>query len=115
MPKPNKRSKADLLLKLDSHSENDVADKITGEELRTLRRVSDHIPIKAYTIALVELTERLSYYGTVQIFVNLIQQPNPGTATGKALNPNASDAQPGALGLGQQASSGLTTSNQVSP
>lgn len=37
----------------------------TKEELHTLRRVSDHIPIKAYTIAFVELVERFSYYGTV--------------------------------------------------
>ena len=45
-------------------------------------------------------------------FANFIQQPNPGTATGKAVDPNAPDAQPGALGYGQQASTGLTTFNQ---
>ncbi|KAF2396099.1 PTR2-domain-containing protein [Trichodelitschia bisporula] len=84
----------------------------TAEELHTLRRVSDKIPLKAYTIAVVELLERLSYYGTVQVFVNFIQQKNPGTATGKALDPGAADAQPGALGLGQRASTGLTTFNQ---
>ncbi|QDS75396.1 hypothetical protein FKW77_002916 [Venturia effusa] len=96
----------------EDHCEDDVADEISAEELRTLRRVSDHIPIKAYTIAFVELTERLSFYGTVQVFVNFIQQPNPGTATGKALDPHAKNAKPGALGLGQQASTGLTTFNQ---
>jgi len=90
----------------------DTEDLPTAEELRTLRRVPDKIPIKAYTIAFVELVERLSYYGTVQVFVNFIQQANPGTATGKALNPSDSQAQPGALGLGQQASTGLTTFNQ---
>jgi hypothetical protein len=37
------------------------------EELRTLRRVSDKIPFKAYTIAFVELVERMSYYGTTQV------------------------------------------------
>lgn len=47
-----------------------------------------------------------------QVFVNFIQQPNPGTSTGKAVNPSSADAQPGALGLGQQASTGLTTFNQ---
>jgi proton-dependent oligopeptide transporter, POT family len=92
----------------------DEVAEITEEELRTLRRVSDHIPIKAYTIALIELTERLSYYGAVQVFVNFIQQPNPGTSTGRALDPHAANAKPGALGLGQQASTGLTTFNQVS-
>ncbi|OCK78332.1 MFS peptide transporter-like protein Ptr2 [Lepidopterella palustris CBS 459.81] len=84
----------------------------TEEELQTLRRVADHIPWRAYTIAFVELVERMSYYGTTQVFVNFIQQPNPGTATGKAVDPGAADAQPGALGLGQQASTGLTTFNQ---
>jgi proton-dependent oligopeptide transporter, POT family len=84
----------------------------TAEELHTLRRVPDKIPLKAYTIATVELLERLSYYGTTQVFVNFIQQENPGTATGKAVDPSAPDAQPGALGLGQQTSTGLTTFNQ---
>ncbi|KAH9930689.1 POT family-domain-containing protein [Fomitopsis serialis] len=84
----------------------------TEEDLATLRRVSEKIPFKAYTIAFVELVERLSYYGTTQVFVNFIQQPNPGTSTGRALDPSADDAQPGALGMGQQASTGLTTFNQ---
>ncbi|KAF2084217.1 MFS peptide transporter-like protein Ptr2 [Saccharata proteae CBS 121410] len=84
----------------------------TDEELRTLHRTSDKIPVRAYTIAFVELVERLSYYGTTQVFVNFIQQPNPGTATGRALHPSDADAQPGALNMGQQASTGLTTFNQ---
>jgi POT family proton-dependent oligopeptide transporter len=84
----------------------------TEEELHTLRRVSDNIPLKAYTIAFVELCERLSYYGTVQVFVNFIQYDRPGTATGKAINPKADDAQPGFLNMGQRASTGLTTFNQ---
>ncbi|KAF2754448.1 MFS peptide transporter-like protein Ptr2 [Pseudovirgaria hyperparasitica] len=84
----------------------------TDEELHTLRRVPAKIPWKVYTIAFVELTERLSYYGTTQVFVNFIQQDNPGTATGKAVDPDAPDAQPGALGKGQQAATGLTTFNQ---
>jgi POT family proton-dependent oligopeptide transporter len=52
------------------------------------------------------------YYGCTQVYVNFIQQPNPGTATGKALNPSDADAVPGALGYGQKASTGLTTFNQ---
>lgn len=44
------------------------SDKLpTQEELATLRRVPDHVPVKAYTIAFVELLERLSYYGTTQV------------------------------------------------
>ncbi|OCK89306.1 MFS peptide transporter-like protein Ptr2 [Cenococcum geophilum 1.58] len=96
-----------------THQADYVDDSLpTEDELKTLRRVADHIPWRAYTIAFVELVERMSYYGTTQVFVNFIQQPNPGTATGKAVDPGAADAQPGALGLGQQASTGLTTFNQ---
>ncbi|KAK7542729.1 peptide transporter PTR2-A [Phyllosticta citribraziliensis] len=86
-------------------------EKPTDEDLATLRRVSEKIPFKAYTVATVELIERLSYYGTTQVFTNFIQQANPGTATGKALNPSSDDAQPGALGMGQQAATGITTFN----
>ena len=39
----------------------------TEEELATLHRVADKIPIKAFTIAFVEGCERLSYYGTTAV------------------------------------------------
>lgn len=81
------------------------------EEMHSLRHVADHIPWKAYTIATVELVERLSYYGCVQVYVNYIQQPRP-SRTGAAPDPTAADAQPGALNMGQRASTGLTTFNQ---
>jgi proton-dependent oligopeptide transporter, POT family len=45
----------------------DLDDAPTVEELHTLRRVRDHIPLKAYTIAFVELCERFSYYGTTVV------------------------------------------------
>ena len=80
----------------------------TEEEFRTLRRVPDKIPIKVYTIAYVEMVERLSYYACSNIYVNFLQQPRQ-TRTGAALHPNSADAQPGALGQGQQTSTGLTT------
>ena len=82
----------------------------TEEELVTLRRVPDKIPIKIYTIAYVEMVERLSYYGCTQVFTNFIQQPAP-TASGACANPNSDECQPGGYGLGQQASTGLTTFN----
>lgn len=41
----------------------------TKEDLATLRRVSEKIPLKAYTIAFVELVERLSFYGTTQVCI----------------------------------------------
>ena len=80
----------------------------TEEEKATLRRVADHVPWTAYLIALIELAERFSYYGTTVVFTNFIQQglpPNSRTGAGGA------DGQSGALGMGQRASTGLTTFN----
>jgi POT family proton-dependent oligopeptide transporter len=39
----------------------------TDEELLTLRRVSGQVPWTAYTVAVVELCERFSYYGTTAV------------------------------------------------
>ncbi|OAQ85528.1 oligopeptide transporter [Purpureocillium lilacinum] len=80
----------------------------TPEELATLRRVPNKIPIKLFTIGFVELCERFSFYGTTAMFTNFIEQPLPqGSVTGASLE------QPGAMGLGQRASTGITTLNQV--
>ncbi|KAF2741240.1 PTR2-domain-containing protein [Polyplosphaeria fusca] len=82
----------------------------TQEQMMTLERVPAHIPWKIYTIAFVELVERLSYYGCVAIYSNYIAQPRP-TPSGAALDPDSDDAQPGALDMGKQAAFGLTTFN----
>lgn len=77
----------------------------TSLQLETLQRVPGHIPWTAFTIAFIELCERFSYYGTTAVFVNFIQQPLPeGSTTGAGFS-----AQSGALGMGQRASTGLTT------
>jgi POT family proton-dependent oligopeptide transporter len=39
----------------------------TQDELNTLRRVSGKVPWTAYTVAVVELCERFSYYGTTAV------------------------------------------------
>lgn len=39
----------------------------TEDELHSLRRVSGQVPWTAYTIAIVELCERFSYYGTTAV------------------------------------------------
>ncbi|KAH9919966.1 peptide transporter PTR2A [Epithele typhae] len=71
----------------------------TEEEKQTLRRVSDSLPVRAYFIAICEMAERFSYYGTTIVFTNFIQQPLPvGSRTG------ADSIQAGALGFGQRAS-----------
>ncbi|KAJ4982720.1 POT family protein [Stagonosporopsis vannaccii] len=82
----------------------------TEEELTTLPRVGAAIPWRIYTIAFVELVERMSYYGCVQVYSNFIAQPRP-TSTGRALDPSDEDAQPGALGMGKQIAFSLTTFN----
>ncbi|KAI0696611.1 oligopeptide transporter [Cytidiella melzeri] len=80
----------------------------TEEEKATLRRVADAIPWNAYSIAFVELCERFSYYGSTVVFTNFIQRKlPPGSHTGAG----GADLQSGALGLGQRASTGLTTFN----
>lgn len=72
----------------------------TEEEMKTLHRVPAPIPWKIYTIAFVELVERMSYYGTTAVYSNFIAQER-GTRTGAAIDPDDEDAQPGALGLGK--------------
>ncbi|KAL6924573.1 hypothetical protein ACHAPO_003793 [Fusarium lateritium] len=79
----------------------------TPEEMQSLRRIANKIPLKLFSIAFIELCERFSYYGCTVVFTNFIQQPlPPGSTTG------ADDEQPGALGMGQRASTGITTFNQ---
>ncbi|KAF2867136.1 POT family-domain-containing protein [Massariosphaeria phaeospora] len=85
----------------------------TDVELATLRRVPAPIPWKVYTIAFVELVERMSFYGTTAVFNNFIQDPNPGTRTGAAPNPNDPEAQPGALNLGQRVAQAITLTNSM--
>lgn len=88
----------------------DLEDFPTEEEIRTLRRVSDYIPLKLFTIAFIEACERFSYYGTIIVYTNFIQWPLPdGSRTGAG----GANGQSGALGMGQRASTGLTTFNQV--
>ncbi|KAF5553977.1 proton-dependent oligopeptide transporter POT family [Fusarium mexicanum] len=79
----------------------------TAEELDTLRRVPNKIPLKLFSIAFIELCERFSYYGSTVVFTNFIQHELPdGSTTG------ADPDQPGALDMGQRASTGITTFNQ---
>lgn len=81
----------------------------TKEELDTLRRVKGKIHWIIYTVAFCELCERFAYYGTTQVFVNFIAEPLPPgySGTGAA----GTYGQPGALGMGQQASTGITLFN----
>ncbi|KAI6144392.1 hypothetical protein BKA82DRAFT_4177657 [Pisolithus tinctorius] len=81
-----------------------TADKV--DPLHEGLEVSDTIPWTVYMIAVVGLAERFSYYGATAVFVNFIQQPLPPNSTTGA---GGLHGQSGALGRGQQMSTGLTT------
>jgi POT family proton-dependent oligopeptide transporter len=91
-------------------ADSDADDFPTEEDLVTLQRVPAKIPWKIYTIAFVELVERMSYYGTIAVYSNFIAKPLV-TPTGAALNPDSDNAQPGALDMGKQVAFSLTTFN----
>ncbi|EJD07116.1 PTR2-domain-containing protein [Fomitiporia mediterranea MF3/22] len=90
------------------HLHEDGTEVPTEEDLVALRRVPDRLPARIYSIAYVELAERFSYYGSIVVFTNFIQQPlPPGSRTGAG----GEDGQSGALGMGQRASTGIVTFN----
>ncbi|KAI0917986.1 hypothetical protein AcV5_002778 [Taiwanofungus camphoratus] len=87
---------------------DDSLQTLTIDEQNSLRRVADKVPWDAYLIAVVELAERFSYYGTTVVFTNFIQQRLPSQSrTGAGF----ADGQSGALGMGQRASTGIGTFN----
>jgi POT family proton-dependent oligopeptide transporter len=92
-------------------SEEEYDDKPTEEELHTLRRVSGKLQWRVWTIAFAELCERFSYYGSAVLYTNFVQRPlPPGSTTGASQGTTA--RVPGALGMGQKASQGLSLFNQ---
>lgn len=65
----------------------------TDEELKTLRHVSERIPMSCYLVALVELAERFSYYGLSAPFQNYMQNgPNDTPKGALQLNNNGATA-----------------------
>lgn len=89
----------------DAHGDDDLP---TEEDLETLRRVSGHINWAAYSVAICELAERFSYYGSSVLYTNFIVQPLPeGSNTGAGF-----EGQSGALGMGSKAGQGLSLTNQ---
>ncbi|KYK55291.1 POT family protein [Drechmeria coniospora] len=64
-------------------------------EKQHLRRVGENLPVSAFLIAIVELTERFTYYGAQGLFQNYISNPADGSNGARG------------LGLGHQAATGL--------
>ncbi|KAJ5895643.1 hypothetical protein N7495_007334 [Penicillium taxi] len=69
----------------------------TDEEKRTLRHIAENLPLSAWLVATVELCERFTYYGMSGLFQNYVLRPLDGSQ-GR-----------GALGMGHQGATGLTT------
>ncbi|PRP83295.1 oligopeptide transporter [Planoprotostelium fungivorum] len=87
-------------------SVNDELPEPTEEEKKTLRRVSDAMPVAAFLIVLVEFCERFAFFGLTGPWVNYVQWPlPPGSNTGAPHD--TENGQPGALGRGQQMSTAL--------
>ena len=82
----------------------------THEEFQTLRKVPGKMPPIAYILCAVEFAERASYYGVSMIFGNFVQFPLPKGGNGGGAPPRGTQETAGALGLGLQASSGVTLS-----
>ncbi|KAG9230292.1 putative peptide transporter PTR2 [Amylocarpus encephaloides] len=80
-----------------SDSETPDDEEPNDFEKKTLRRVGENLPMAAWLIAIVELSERFTFYGCQGIFQNYVQRPLDGSL-GR-----------GALGQGHQAATGLTT------
>ena len=69
----------------------------TSHEKSTLRHVGESLPFAVFLVAIIELCERFTYYGCQGIFQNYVQRPLDGSEG------------PGALGMGHQGATGLTT------
>lgn len=69
--------KLDIANQTDSSLDLEVADEDgrepTEHEMKTLRHVSEKIPISCWLVAVVELAERFSYYGLSTPFQNYMQ------------------------------------------
>lgn len=82
---------------LDSPGEGLDGDLPNDHQRATLRRMGDKLPASTWLVAIVELSERFTYYGCQGLFQNYIQKPYEGRLG------------QGALGLGQQGATGLNT------
>lgn len=66
-------------------------------EESTLRHVGESLPFAVFLVAIIELSERFTYYGCQGIFQNYVQRPLDVSLG------------PGALGMGHQSATSLTT------
>ena len=75
-----------------SSKDGSIQDTADGEEpteheRATLRHIGESLPLSAWLVAGVELSERFTYYGTQGLFQNYVERPLDGSEG------------PGALGM----------------
>ncbi|KAL9096062.1 MAG: hypothetical protein Q9165_001584 [Trypethelium subeluteriae] len=102
-----KRLSVDMEALAEAERRESVVDKEnypipTEQELSTLRKVSDGIPMVAWLLCIVEFSERASYYGVQTIFSNFMEYPLPKGGNGAGAPPRGSEETAGALGKGLQ-------------
>jgi POT family proton-dependent oligopeptide transporter len=95
-------------------AEGNVMIEPTEEEMATLRRVSDKIPIAAFSVVIVELCERFAYYGLSGPFQNYLENELPAGGNGAGAPAKGSPLPAGALNQGQTSATGLNNMFQVS-
>ncbi|CZT41771.1 probable peptide transporter PTR2-A [Rhynchosporium secalis] len=78
-------------------SETPDEEEPTEQEKQTLRRIGETLPVAAWLVAIIELSERFTFYGCQGLFQNYVQRPLDGSL-GR-----------GALGRGHQTATALTT------
>ncbi|KAI9043442.1 putative MFS peptide transporter [Aspergillus affinis] len=91
-----------------SSADSDEYPAPTEDEAKVLRKVAGNLPLVSFSLCLVEFAERASYYGAKTVFSNFIQFPLPEGGNGAGAPPRGTQKTAGALGMGLQASSGLT-------
>ncbi|KAG4422220.1 hypothetical protein IFR04_004600 [Cadophora malorum] len=80
-----------------AYSETPDDEEPNDHEKQTLRRIGENLPIAAWLVAIIELSERFTFYGCQGLFQNYVQRPLDGSL-GR-----------GALGRGHQTATALTT------
>ncbi|CAG8628970.1 4407_t:CDS:2, partial [Diversispora eburnea] len=93
--------KSPISIEIEEDSKNDKEPKDiqpTSKEWKSLRKVSDKIPIAVWFVVVCELCERFTYYGVSGPFQNYVQFPERTEVDGQA----------GAIGAGQQVATSLS-------
>lgn len=80
--------------------ESDAGRPATEDELKTLRRVRDHIPIRVWIVATISAAERFTYWSTQVTWQNFIQH-------------GPDDEIRGMLGLGEAAGTSINNAFNV--